>query len=192
LPINPGAEDRLEWLRQIQADLSIHLQQAQQTDKVYADRHRLPSGFKIGDRVWLLRGHIKTTRPCEKLDYRRLGPFCIIGKINDVTFRLDLPPQLQIHPMFHSFLLEPYQENTIPGRIIQPPPRIELEDELEYEVAAILDSQIIRNKLHYLVDWLGYSPSERTWEPIKNITNGRAFLDAFHRQNPENRVVDPK
>ena len=92
LPTNPCAEDRLEQLRKIQVDLSTHLQQAQQPHKVYTDRHRLPSKFNNGDRVWLLRRHIKTTRPCEKLDYRRLGPFRIMGNINYVDFRLDLPP----------------------------------------------------------------------------------------------------
>ena len=35
----------------------------------------VPSSFNIGDQVWLLRRHIKTTSPCEQLDYRRLGPF---------------------------------------------------------------------------------------------------------------------
>ena len=85
--------------------------------------------------------------------------------------------------MFHSSLLEPYQESTIPGRITQPPPPIELEDGLEYEVAAILDSKIVHNKLYYLVDWLGYSPNERTWEPIENVTN--ALLEDFHRQYPD-------
>ena len=128
LPTNPCAEDRLERLHKIQADLSTHLRQAQQTHKVYVDRHRLQSSFNIRDRVWLLQRHIKTTRPCEKLDYRRLGPFRIIGKINDVAFRLELPPQLWIHPVFHSFLLEPYQDNTIRDHIKQPPPPIELED----------------------------------------------------------------
>ena len=107
------------------------------------------------------------------MDYRRLGPFRIIGKINDVAFRLDLPPQLRIHPVFHSSLLEPYQDSTIPGRIKQPPPPIELEDGPEYEVVAILDSKIVSNNLYYLVNWLGYSPSKRTWEPIENVTNAR-------------------
>ena len=121
--------------------------------------------------IWLLRRHIKTTRPCDKLDYRRLGPFRILEKINDVTFRLDLPLQLRIHPIFHSSFLEPYQGNTILNRIRPPPPPIELEAEPEYEVSAILDSKIIRNKLYYLVDWLGYSPSDCTWELIENVAN---------------------
>ena len=39
LSTNPCAEDHLERLHKIQVDLSTHLQQAQQTNKVYADRH---------------------------------------------------------------------------------------------------------------------------------------------------------
>ena len=89
---NPSAQDHLERLCKIQAELSKHQHEAQQTQKDYVDRHRLPSSFDIGDRVWLLRRHIKTTQPCDKLDYRQLGPFRINGKINDVTFRLNLPP----------------------------------------------------------------------------------------------------
>ena len=87
--------------------------------------------------------------------------------------------------MFHSSLLEPYQERTILGRITQPPPPIELEDGPECKVVAILDSKIVRNKLYYLVDGLGFSPNERTWEPIENVTNARAFLEDFHSQYPD-------
>ena len=47
-----------------------------------------------------------------------------------------------------------------------PPPLLQLADGPEYEVASILDSKIVRKKLYYLVDWLGYPPSHRTWEPV--------------------------
>ena len=82
-------------------------------------------------------------------------------------------------------LLEPYQDNTIPNRIIPPPPPIEFEDGHEYEVAAILDSKIVHNKLYNLVYWLGYSLSKHTWEPIENVVNARALLENFHRQFPD-------
>ena len=156
------------------------------------DRHRLPSSFNIGDRVWLVRRHIKTTRSCDKLDYGLLGPFRINRKHNDVTFGLDLPLQLWIHPIFHSSLLEPYRDNTIPYRNTPPLPPIELEDRPEYEVAAILDSKIVRNKLYYLFDWLGYSLSERTWEPVTNLANARALLEDFHRQYLDNQVLNQR
>ena len=124
----------------------------------------------------------ETSRLINRVTNRRLGPFHINGKIIDVTFRLYLPPQLWIHPVFHSSLLKPYQDSTIPPRITPLPPPIELEDGPEYEVTTILDSKIVRNKLNYLVNWLGYSPNECTSEPIENVTNFRALLEDFHRQ----------
>jgi transposase len=52
---------------------------------------------------------------------------------------------------------------------------------LEYEVVAILDSKFVHNKLYYLVDWLGYSPSKRTWEPIEHVANAQDLLVDFHQ-----------
>ena len=186
LPTNPAAEDRLTRLQEIQDILSYHLRDAQNTQKKVADRHRRDSSttFQVGDRVWLLQGSIKTTRPCCKLDYQRFGPYMISGKINDVTFRLDLPPHMHLHPVFHVSLLEPYTTSSIPGRLTSPPPPVEVSDGTEYEVAAILDSKIVRNKLYYLVDWLGYTPNDRTWEPAENLDNASDMVAAFHNKYP--------
>ena len=65
-----------------------------------------------------------------------------------------------------------------------PPPPLQLADGPEYEVVSILDSKIVRNKLYYLVDWLGYTLSDRTWEPIDNVCNAQALIDDFHRRYP--------
>ena len=140
---------------------------AQATHKKATDRHRLDSSpkepkFQIGDRVWLLRRNVKTTRPCDKLDYQRLGPFIISNQINEVAFHLDLPPDMHLHPVFHVSLLEPYIISSIPDRVVLPPPPVQLVDGPEFEVKAILDSKIVRKKLYYLVDWLGYTPNDRT------------------------------
>ena len=43
-----------------------------------------PPLIKRGDQVWLLRRHISTTRPSNKLDHKRLGPFKV-SKKNIVT-----------------------------------------------------------------------------------------------------------
>ena len=76
----------------------------------------------------------------------------ISGKVNDVAFRLDLP-HMHLHPVFHVSLLVPYTTNSILSRLTSPPPPVEVSDAFEYEVAAILDSEIVRNKL-YIVGWL--------------------------------------
>ena len=103
LPTNPATEDWLTRLQEIQDILLHNLCDAQTTHKKVADRHQHDSSttFQVGDRVWLLQGSIKTTRPCYKLDYQRFGPYVISGKINDVTFRFDLPPHMRLHPVFH-------------------------------------------------------------------------------------------
>jgi hypothetical protein len=187
---NPAAEDHLHQLQDIQRKLSLHLHDAQVAYKKLADKHRLDSSmvepkFRIGDKVWLLRRNVKTTRPCDKLDFQRLGPFFISGKVNEVAFRLDLPSHMHLHPVFHVSLLEPCATNSIPNRVVPPPPPLQLLDGPEYEVEAVLDSKINRNKLYYLVDWFGYSPKDRTWEPAENLSNAQEIVAEFHRRYPD-------
>ena len=186
VPINRAVEDRLSCLQEIHATILHNLRDAQSTYKRIADRHRLDSSetFQVGDRVWLLQHNIKTTRPCGKLDYQRFGPYEITGKISDVAFRLHLPPHMHLHPVFHVSLLEPYTTSSIPGCLTTPPPPVEFLEGPEFEVAAILDSKIVRNKLYYLVDWLGYTPNDRTWEPATNLVNVADMVTEFHRQYP--------
>jgi hypothetical protein len=97
-----------------------------------------------------------------------------------VTFRLDL----RLYPVFHCSLLEPCATSTIPNCVVPPPPLVLLADGLEYEVVAILASKIIRNQISYLVDWLGYSPNDRTEEPATNVSNAQDLVDAFNRRCP--------
>ena len=132
----------------------------------------------------MLRRHIKTTQPCDKLDYKRLGPFVITKRINDATFHLDLLANSRLHPVFHSSLLDPYHTCSIPNRVVSPLPPLQLADGPENEVASIIDSNIVCNKLYYLVDWLGYNPSDRTWERVDNVCNAHALIDDFHRPYP--------
>ena len=59
-----------------------------------------------------------------------------------------------IHPVFHISQLEPEIPNQIPNCIQPAPLPVEIDDELEYEIAEILDSKIDsqqRCKLLYFV-----------------------------------------
>ena len=44
--------------------------------------------LKRGDKVYLLRKHIKTKRLSTKLDFKKLGLYEILEKIGPVNFRL--------------------------------------------------------------------------------------------------------
>jgi hypothetical protein len=182
---NPAAQDLASRLSEIHKEMKARLVEAQERQKMNADKSRKQHpNISIGDKVWLLRRNLKTHRPSDKLDYRRLGPFLVDKQINEVAYRLDLPTSMKIHPVFHVSLLEPYKESTIPGRLQVPPPPIEIDGEEEFEISEILDSRINRRKLEYLVHWQGYEVSERTWEPAANFDNAPEMIEDFHRQYP--------
>jgi hypothetical protein len=58
------------------------------------------------DKVWLWRKYVKTTRLSNKLDFNLIGPYSILEKIGSKAYKLDLPPSVKIHPVFHISLPE--------------------------------------------------------------------------------------
>ena len=64
--------------------------------------------------VYLNRKNIKIKRLSSKLDFKKLGPFRIEKVLLDVSYRLELPRNIRIHPVFHVSLLEPVPPNVKP------------------------------------------------------------------------------
>ena len=91
---------------------------------------------------------------------------------------------MQIHPVFHVSLLEPYVENTFLGRVVAPPLAIQVDGFPEFEVQSILDSRFRRKKLQYFFDWVCYDISERSWEPADNLSNATSAINTFHSSFP--------
>ena len=77
--------------------------------KSQADKKRSFRTFEVGDQVFLkLQPYIQTSvapRANHKLAYKYYGPFPIVAKINEAAYKLQLPPQATIHPVFHVSLL---------------------------------------------------------------------------------------
>ena len=80
--------------------------------KYYNRRHQEAPTFKEGDKIYLLRKNIRTRRPNNKLDFKKIGPFEINKQIRKVNYRLKLPDTIKILPIFHISLLEPAPENA--------------------------------------------------------------------------------
>eukprot|EP00744_Colponema_vietnamica_P021790 GILI01031190.1.p1 GENE.GILI01031190.1~~GILI01031190.1.p1 ORF type:complete len:344 (+),score=93.40 GILI01031190.1:204-1235(+) len=106
---------------------------AQDTFAAQANKHRREVHFKITDEVLLSTENLRLDNhgPAKKLQPKWLGPFKIKEKISDVNYRLDLPPTMKIHNVFHVNLLRPYypsDPNEFPGReVFQPGPVVSSE-----------------------------------------------------------------
>ena len=88
------------------------------------------------------------------------------------------------HPVFPIIKLTLVPPDPFPGRHPAPPPAPEIiDDHEEFEVEHVLDSRVMRCKLHYLVKWKGYGIGENSWEPAAYLHALNAVA-AFHHSHP--------
>ena len=172
--------------------LKDNIRHAQQRYQKSADAHRLPAPeFKIGDKAYVKAKFFRTTRPSKKLSDKSLGPYEIIAKPSRASFTLRLPPEFRaVHPVYHVSMLEPAPVSAIPGRTTEPPPPVEIDGDMEYEIAEILDTKLDRRrrcKLLYLVRWAGYegTDEETSWITADELSHAKELVQDFHNAYPD-------
>ena len=175
-----------EDMSQLHDTLQAEMMEAPLRHKEYYDTGRKPDpSLQSGDMVWLLPRNIPRTRPCKKLDSKKIGPFKILAKIGGSAYKLDLPPSMRIHNTFHIFILELYHANKFSSQQAQPLPPIIIEGEPEYELEQIIDSRLHSGKLQYPAKWTGYSPKhDKVWYPYENFENAGIATQQFHQKYP--------
>ena len=77
-------------------------------------------------------------------------------------------------------------ETTVPA----PGPVVTDAGDEEYEVNEVLASRKFRNSFQYLVDWVGYPSSERSWVRWQDVANAPDLVRAFHARYPD--AVGPR
>lgn len=181
IPTAVELASRFETIHQF---LRANMTDAQAIMKEYADRHRQPCTFDVGDEVYLSTKNLKTLRPSDKLSEPFIGPFPIVSKISNTAYRLELPALYRIHDVFHVSLLKPCIRNdyTPPGPS-RPNPEV-VKGYEEYEVAAILAAKRFGRRVKYLVEWKGYGPEDRTWEPLTHLDHSLDTVREFHSSHP--------
>jgi hypothetical protein len=167
-----------------------NIARAQQRQSSYANRRRRPVSLRVGDLVLLSTQNLKlaVADQTPKLMSKFIGPFTIKRIVNNVSYELDLPSTLRVHPVFHASLLKPYQDGSVefPDRELQlpqrPPPDILPDGEEAWEVEIILDERMSRGVRQYYVKWLGFPSEENTWEPEDHLQNAQEKVRDFHRR----------
>jgi hypothetical protein len=149
-------------------------------------KHKDMPKFQLGDLVWLEGKNLRTVQPAAKLAPKRHGPFKVIQVMSAVNYRLELPTQWSIHPVFHIDLLTPYHETPIHSANYQRPPPDLVEGEEEYEVENVLVSRRFGRgkRLQYLVKWKGYPDSDNQWINKEDVFADKAIRE-FKNSNPD-------
>ncbi|GJS48152.1 putative nucleotidyltransferase, ribonuclease H [Tanacetum coccineum] len=152
------------------------LKEAQTRQKSYADRHRRALEFQPGEHVFLKVSPTRGVRRFGikgKLSPRFIGPFEILDRVGEVSYRLALPPQLShVHNVFHVSLLRGYKYH--PLHVVSYP-FDQIREDLSYteEPESILDRQdrVMRNKTIPFVKilWKNHPEREATWETEESM-----------------------
>ena len=86
---------------------------AQAKQKRLADRHRRLLQLKEGDQVLLATEGLQLRSGTHKLTGRYIGPFRVLGTVNDNAVTLELPPLLgALHPTFNISRLKLYRDGS--------------------------------------------------------------------------------
>ena len=142
----------------------------------YANKSTNPHTISVDEQAWLSTKNlsIEVGSGMRKLHPKFCGPFKIIEKINEVTFRLALSEPIKargIHYVFHCSLFEQFVPDQY-GRYDRTFRPVDIQDGIEEcEVETILDSRKIGGKQHFLVKWKGYDNHENTWQTKQDLEN---------------------
>lgn len=162
-----------DWLRDREtrlARLKEHLAAAQNRMKLQADRLRTDRTFQVGDQVLLkLQPYVQqsvASRPFPKLAYKFFGPFRILEKIGSVAYKLLLPEDSQIHPVFHVSQLKSFTPDSTP--VFHELPKL-----VDLSVREVAPEQILERRLvkkgnravpQVLIKWTNLPATAATWE----------------------------
>jgi hypothetical protein len=159
-----------KWLTErelMQHAVCQHLIRAQNKMKLQADKHRSDREFQQGDSVYLkAQPYVQTSlanRSSNKLAFRFFGPFDIIDRIGQSSYKLKLPDDCLVHPVFHVSQLK----CVVPPHTIVSTELPDQTNQLQLPVD-ILERRLQPHngvaKPQVLVQWSHLPPTLTTWE----------------------------
>jgi deoxyuridine 5'-triphosphate nucleotidohydrolase len=193
-----AAERLAEKLRDIHEVTTAAVQRAQKKQKQQADKRRRDQEFQVGDMVFLNSEHINVPafedRYAWKLKPRYIGPFKILEKKSNVTYKLELPKKWRIHPVFHVSKLRKYVEGDeeFGERGDSRPQGIIEDDGVERHVV----ERIMKHRVNeegedvYLVKWEGWPIEDSTWERRSNLDRCEEAIRDFELRRTGEDVED--
>lgn len=159
--------------------------------KAHYDRKYQPLFMKKGE--WaMLRLHkgysISTALGItKKLTQQYVGSFQIEDKVGRLAYKLKIPPDWKIHPVFSVAQLEPAPPPTEDPFSrpypTHPPPMFvdgDTDSVKSFEIKHLLNRRIVKrgrsNSVEYLVRWKGFGPKWDRWYNVKDLDNAAELV----------------
>lgn len=166
--VDRSTADRNDMLRVLQEQLL----KAQERMRVQANRHRRQVELEVGDMVYLKMQPYKmkslAKRINQKLSPRYYGPYEVEEKIGAVVYRLKLPEDSKVHPVFHVSLLK---KVVAPTSEFQPLPSCLNEDwmleAVPEEIIAMRKNDCGENEV--IIKWKQLPAFQNSWELTSKI-----------------------
>ena len=163
-----AVDSLLTQRQQILATIKANLVAAQERMKFFADKHRTERSFQVGDWVFLRLQPYKqkslASKGKWKLSPRFYGPFQVLQRVGEVAYRLNLPSDSKINPVFHVSCLK-----LKLGQQISPLPTLPPSDEIGQIISEPLVVLQTRTKTlrsrsitKVLTQWLGTALEDAT------------------------------
>ena len=127
--------------------LKFHLQRAQHRMKMQADKGRSDRHMAVGDWAYLklqpYRQKTVVNMLCVKLAAKYFGPYKILAKVGAVAYKLELPSNSKVHPVFHISQLKRHMgTHTVQFEL----PLLDADGVLSKEPIAILDRRLNKRR----------------------------------------------
>ena len=187
----PTAQALAQHLRDTLERAQAHLAKSQERQAHQANKRRTDLEFQVGDQILLSRRNLRHG----KLDAVWLGPYPIIQRISSTAYRLELPADMWMHPVFHASLLKPYKgepptATPSPNSFTTKAPTSTTPDlsangqpTSEFQAEAILKRR--RRKIgdrtveEFLIKWRDRGNQDNLWMPVEDVDQG--LLTNFRR-----------
>uniref|UniRef100_A0A2N9HVX1 Integrase catalytic domain-containing protein n=1 Tax=Fagus sylvatica TaxID=28930 RepID=A0A2N9HVX1_FAGSY len=170
-----AVDDYLYTRQQALSLLKTNLVAAQERMKLQADKNRTEREFLVGDWVYLRLQPFKQRsmhQKMGKLAPKFYGPYQILEKVGAVAYKLDLPNDALIHPVFHvSCLKAKLGQSILPLNKLPP---VNSLGHITPEPVQILQQRHITTRrqqkgTEVLVQWEGASKADATWEVLLKL-----------------------
>lgn len=155
--------------------LKSNLLKGQARMKHLANKNRKDISFEIGDWVYVklqsYKQHSLALRRSNILAMHYFSPFQVLQRLGLVAYKLKLPPQAKIHPVFHTTLLK--QCHGDPSTFNIPASLLTNEQGPILQPAQLLQyRQVKRNSTwvpQVLVQWANLPDEDNSWEDIQPL-----------------------